>query len=93
MFRTMKNVTMALALGAAVLLAGGVQAADWPSKPITMLIGYKAGGGTDTKGRVLAKILSRELGQQVNVINRPGGGQAVAARSRASPSTRKSTRR
>ena len=46
MFRTMKNVTMALALGAAVMLAGGVQAADWPSKPITMLIGYKAGGGT-----------------------------------------------
>ena len=78
MFRTMKNVTMALVLGAAVMLASGVQAADWPSKPITMLIGYKAGGGTDTKGRVLAKILSRELGQQVNVINRPGGRQAVA---------------
>ena len=53
-------------------------AADWPSGPITMLIGYKAGGGTDTKGRVLAKILTRELGQQVNVINRAGGGQAVA---------------
>ena len=53
-------------------------ATDWPTGPVTMLIGYKAGGGTDTKGRVLAKILSRELGQQVNVINRPGGGQAVA---------------
>ncbi len=54
------------------------QATDWPTKPITMLIGYKAGGGTDTKGRVLAKVLARELGKQVNVVNRPGGGQAVA---------------
>ena len=70
-----KGIVAALFALGAVLPAS---AADWPSGPITMLIGYKAGGGTDTKGRVLAKILTRELGQQVNVINRPGGGQAVA---------------
>lgn len=67
-------VAAMFALGAAL----PASAADWPTGPITMLIGYKAGGGTDTKGRVLAKILTRELGQQVNVINRAGGGQAVA---------------
>ncbi len=67
-------VAALFALGAAL----PASATDWPTGPITMLIGYKAGGGTDTKGRVLAKILTRELGQQVNVINRPGGGQAVA---------------
>ena len=67
-------VAVLFALGAALPAA----ATDWPTGPITMLIGYKAGGGTDTKGRVLAKILTRELGQQVNVINRAGGGQAVA---------------
>ena len=67
-------VAALFALGAALPAA----ATDWPTGPITMLIGYKAGGGTDTKGRVLAKILTRELGQQVNVINRAGGGQAVA---------------
>lgn len=83
----MKGIFRRTALGAAVAAAamlsatGIAQAADWPTKPITMLIGYKAGGGTDTKGRVLAKILARELGQQVNVINRPGGGQAVALES------------
>ena len=63
---------------AAISVTGTAQATKWPTGPITMLIGYKAGGGTDTKGRVLAKILARELGQRVNVINRPGGGQAVA---------------
>ena len=67
-------VAAMFALGAAL----PASATDWPTGPITMLIGYKAGGGTDTKGRVLAKILTRELGQQVNVINRAGGGQAVA---------------
>ncbi len=71
----MKGIAAALlALG----MAAPAAATDWPTGPITMLIGYKAGGGTDTKGRVLAKILAREFGQQVNVINRPGGGQAVA---------------
>ena len=72
----------ALTAAAVVLAAFGVTSAaheaEWPTGPITMMIGYKAGGGTDTKGRVLAKILARELGQRVNVINRPGGGQAVA---------------
>lgn len=73
--------TTAVATALAVGLSGNAIAADWPTKPITMLIGYKAGGGTDTKGRVLSRILTRELGQQVNVINRPGGGQAVALES------------
>ncbi len=73
--------TAAAAAMATLGWAAPASAADWPTSPITMLIGYKAGGGTDTKGRVLAKILARELGQQVNVINRPGGGQAVALES------------
>ena len=53
--------------------------ADYPNKPIKLYIGYKAGGGTDTVGRVLAKIMSEELGQQVNIINKPGAGGCVAA--------------
>lgn len=78
----MRGILGIAALGAvlAVAVAGVARpaAAEWPTGPVTMLIGYKAGGGTDTKGRVLAKILTRELGEQVNVVNRPGGGQAVA---------------
>ncbi|MGB7302616.1 MAG: tripartite tricarboxylate transporter substrate binding protein [Burkholderiaceae bacterium] len=61
------------------LAVSTAQAADWPTKPVTMVIGYKAGGGTDTVGRVFAKVLSRELGQQVNVVNKPGAGGGVAA--------------
>jgi tripartite-type tricarboxylate transporter receptor subunit TctC len=76
-----KTAATAVAAAAVLGLSGLAQAADWPTQPVTMLIGYKAGGGTDTKGRVLAKVLSRELGQRVNVINRPGGGQAVALES------------
>ncbi len=53
--------------------------ADYPNKPIKLYIGYKAGGGTDTVGRVLAKVMSEELGQQVNIINKPGAGGCVAA--------------
>ena len=53
--------------------------ADYPNKPIKLYIGYKAGGGTDTVGRVLAKVMSKELGQQVNIINKPGAGGCVAA--------------
>ena len=68
-----------MALAAATLLAAPAIAADWPTKPITMVIGYKAGGGTDTVGRVVAKVLSRELGQQINVVNKPGAGGGVAA--------------
>ena len=73
-----KTALTAAAVLATFAVTGTAQATKWPSGPVTMLIGYKAGGGTDTKGRVLAKILARELGQRVNVINRPGGGQAVA---------------
>ena len=84
-----KGFATAVAMTAAGVIAASAAMADtsWPTKPITMLIGYKAGGGTDTKGRVLSKILARELGQQVNVINRPGGGQAVALESFKSSGT------
>jgi len=43
-----------------------------------MLIGYKAGSVTDTKGRVLAKLPGKELGVLVKVINKPGSGQATS---------------
>lgn len=88
-----KGFAAAVAMTVAGAMTAGAALADtsWPTKPVTMLIGYKAGGGTDTKGRVLAKVLSRELGQRVNVINRPGGGQAVALESFKNSATDGST--
>jgi len=75
----MKRILAATAAATMGLMAAGQAAAeDWPTQPLTMLIGYGAGGGTTVKGRVLANILGEELGQKVNVLNRPGGGQSVA---------------
>jgi len=66
-----------------VLLTLNVQpvmgAGEYPTKPIKMLIGYRAGGTTDTMARVLSKSLGDILGQPVVVVNKPGGGGGVAA--------------
>lgn len=69
--------------GAVALAVGlGVNApamAKWPTKPITLVIPYKAGGTTETMGQVLSKALGKELGGRVIVKTRPGGGGAVGA--------------
>lgn len=76
----MKRLASIIATVALVFTATTTTArADFPNKPITMLIGYKAGGTMTTQGRVLAAILEDILGQPVNVVNRPGAGGTVAA--------------
>jgi len=52
--------------------------AAWPEKPISLLIGFKAGGATDLLGRLVAKGLEKELGVSVVVINKGGAGGALA---------------
>jgi len=55
-----------------------VQAQDkYPSKPITILLGYPPGGSTDTTARALAPVLERILGQPVVIQNRPGAAALV----------------
>ena len=64
---------------AAILTAPAALAESWtPSQPMTMVIGFAAGGSTDIQGRVLARSLEEHFGQPVNVVNQPGGGGAVA---------------
>src|SRR4051812_5034447 len=66
------------------LAAGPAPAQDkYPSKPITILMGYPPGGSTDTTARAIAPVLERILGQPIVIQNRPGaaaliGTQAVA---------------
>ena len=54
-----------LAIAAAALLAGGVQAQNYPNRPVTMIIPFAAGGPQDTIGRVVAVRMSELLGQQI----------------------------
>jgi tripartite-type tricarboxylate transporter receptor subunit TctC len=53
-------------------------AQDWPNKPVRVLIGFGAGGGTDVVTRIVADKLSAVLGQQFVVENRPGAGGTIA---------------
>lgn len=57
----------------AVFAASGAQAQAWPSRPITIIVPWGAGGGTDAHMRTLATFLEKDLGVAVNVINRTGG--------------------
>src|SRR5271157_4547182 len=60
-----------------VLLPFHGQAADFPNKPITLIVPYPAGGATDLISRPLAEAAKKYLGQPVIVENRRGGGGAV----------------
>ena len=53
-------------------------AQDFPTKPITLLVPYAAGGPVDLNGRTLAEIAKEFLGQPVVVMNKPGGGGIIA---------------
>jgi tripartite-type tricarboxylate transporter receptor subunit TctC len=65
------------------LAAGLAWAADasaqYPSRPVRLILAFPPGGGTDTLGRILAPRISQGLGQQVVVENRPGGGANIGA--------------
>ena len=70
----------ALACGIALLAAGSAFAdASYPSKPITMVIGYPPGGSTDLIGRMVGTELATRLGQPVVIENLGGAGGAIGA--------------
>lgn len=65
---------------AVLLTAAGLSStamAAYPDRPITLIVPWSAGGGTDATGRFVAILLERELKQPVNVVNRTGGGGIV----------------
>jgi tripartite-type tricarboxylate transporter receptor subunit TctC len=71
----------------AALLAGAMfamsatanAAADWPKKPITVIVGFSAGGGTDTYARILASVIPSFINNQpLIIVNKTGGAQVPA---------------
>ena len=66
-----------LAFTAAMALAAAAAGQDFPSRPITIVVGFEPGGGTDTTARIVAKALGDQLGQQVIVENRAGAGGTI----------------
>lgn len=66
---------------AAALTAIGcaAMAQDFPTKPVTLVVPYAAGGSTETMARIFSKALGNELGQPVLIKVRPGAGGAIGA--------------
>jgi tripartite-type tricarboxylate transporter receptor subunit TctC len=84
----LKNILHLSFIFLAVLNISKVQAqADYPNKPIRMIVGFPAGGSTDIVGRIVAQKLGERLGQSIIVDNRGGAGGTIGAdlASKASP--------
>ena len=69
----MKNL-----IALAGILFSGICLAQYPNKPITTVVGFAPGGGTDTVSRIVGKTLGDQLGQQVLTDNRAGAGGNIA---------------
>lgn len=74
----MRFKTLALTLGTAFALTPALAQNTWPSKPITMVVGFAAGGATDAVARIIAKHLGDELKTSVVVDNKAGAGGNIA---------------
>ena len=74
----MKNCLAAL--GFALLATTGAWAQDYPSRPVTLIVPYAAGGGNDVMARIVAEKMSRSLGQQIVIENKGGAGGSIATR-------------
>jgi tripartite-type tricarboxylate transporter receptor subunit TctC len=75
----MHSLTRGAALTLAVsLVAFPALAQDWPTRPIRVMVGFGAGGGTDVVTRIVTEPLAEILGQRVVVENKPGAGGTLA---------------
>jgi tripartite-type tricarboxylate transporter receptor subunit TctC len=71
-------------LAAALLLAASAAHAQYPQRPVQLIVPWGAGGGTDATARIIASLLEKELKQPFNVVNRTGGSGVVGHQAIAS---------
>ena len=74
----MQQMQKWLALAATLTVTSGALAQQYPTRVITMLVPYAAGGPTDTVARVVAQSMSKPLGQTIVVENKPSAGGIIA---------------
>ncbi|WP_428248665.1 Bug family tripartite tricarboxylate transporter substrate binding protein [Ferrovibrio sp.] len=78
---TLRAALAGLVLGTTALIAVSAQAQDWkPTKPITVIVPWAAGGSTDQVIRVTASELEAALGQKVVVVNQPGASGSIGSK-------------
>ncbi|MCC6470694.1 MAG: tripartite tricarboxylate transporter substrate binding protein BugD [Alphaproteobacteria bacterium] len=70
----MRKNLFSIALGGLLAIAGAAEAQDYPTRPITLVVPFAAGGPTDTVARLIGQSMSKTLGQQVIVDNVAGAG-------------------
>jgi tripartite-type tricarboxylate transporter receptor subunit TctC len=68
------KVLLTAALAVIALATPAIASDDYPSRPITLIVPFSAGGNSDTSSRLIARLLSEKLGQTVVVDNKPGAG-------------------
>ena len=61
------------------LLVSGLASAQYPAKPVRLIVGFPPGGSSDAVSRILAQALSQSLGQSVTVENKPGADGSIGA--------------
>src|ERR671915_1727999 len=66
-----------LLLAAVLLLAASSASAQYPQRPVQLIVPWGAGGGTDATARIIGALLEKDLGQPFNVVNRTGGSGVV----------------
>jgi tripartite-type tricarboxylate transporter receptor subunit TctC len=75
------KLSCALFAGALLVAASGVQAEDWPSRPITLIVPFSAGGGVDLSARIQAQRMGELLGQPI-VVENVGAAAGMAGSAR-----------
>ena len=75
----MLNIFKKTAIAGAMILAAGAALADYPEKPIEVIVGYSAGGGTDVMARTTMPFIEKYLGNGASIVvkNMPGASGQI----------------
>src|SRR5689334_22713036 len=75
---------LALVAAATFAVSLPVAAQNYPTRPITLIVPWAAGGGTDAVARIIGSLMEKDVGQPINVVNRTGGNGVVGHQAIAS---------